>query len=1032
MTRGDDVAATSRAYNPAMPANSERKLLMLVDGHAMVFRAWFSIPERLSTSSGQDTRGAYGFLNTFLKVIRDRKPTHVAVAFDTPAPTFRDALFEEYKAQRPPVPEDLHAQVPMVKQILAALKVPVYEKDGYEADDVVGTISLICEEQGVEVLIVTGDADQLQLVSPTTKLLMYTGFADTRVYDVEGVKQKFGGLGPDKVPDIKAITGDPSDNIKGVPGLGEKTAVAVLAQMGSIEGVYERLDDVEKVAGLRGAKRARALLEQYREDALRGKKLTTIIRDAPLDFRLEDCRFWRYDRREVVETLLALEFRSIIAHVPEPALGAGWPVDGPAAISPLPSGEGQGAGTDGAPRQARDVQQPRQIPLSDATPSTPPASGATPLPVSDTGEQLAMTSEGAAPALPSTQAWRRDVDYRTVTTRGQLEELIREVNTPAGFAFDTETTSEDPMRAGLVGLSFAARPARSWYIPVGHTAPESPDAPLRSSAGAQRPLAPGQLLREEVLAALRPVFEDPAVPKTAHNANYDLTVLGEHGIEVRGLAFDSMIAAALVGRRAIGLKELALDMFHVEMTPITELIGTGRKQITMDRVPVEQASPYAAADADFAWRVQDRLRSEVDRENQGRVLFDIEMPLLPVIVRMERAGVLIDRSVLADMSEYLATEIAAKEKEAAESLGGRELNLNANQQLAAVLFDELGVPRTKRTKTGYTMDANALEGILELEDLDNRAYHLVKAILRYRELAKIKSTYVDALPGLINPRTGRVHTSFNQVGSATGRLSSTDPNVQNIPVRTELGRRVRKAFVADHERGWLLLGADYSQIELRILAHLSQEPHLLEAFRRGEDIHSATARAMYGVPEVEKVTPEQRRIAKILNFGVIYGLGAHGVAMQTDLTRQQGQQFIDMYFGKYPGVRDYIAKTKQEAHARGYAETIMGRRRRLPDLKSASQGHRAAAERVAINMPIQGTAADVIKIAMVNIDGEIRKRKMRSRMIIQVHDELIFEVAPGELDEVREMAVTMMPAAMQLSVPLTVETKLGKTWGDME
>ena len=1004
---------------------------MLVDGHAMVFRAWFSIPERLSTSSGTDTRGAYGFLNTFLKVIRDRKPTHVAVAFDTRAPTFRDELFKEYKAQRPPVPEDLHAQVPLVKQILSVFKVPIFEKDGFEADDVVGTIARLCEEQGVEVLIVTGDADQLQLVSPSTRLLMYTGFADTRVYDVDGVKQKYGGLGPDRVPDIKAITGDPSDNIKGVPGLGEKTAISVLTQLGTIENIYEHLDDVEKIPGLRGAKRARTLLEQFKEEALRGKKLTTIVRDAPVDFKLDDCQFWRYDRREVVETLLNLEFRSIIAHVPEPS------------ASPLPPGEGEGEGPPLAAGPALPAARPersegpRQIALTEVQPA-PPASTAPALTpgVTDSGEQLAMPAEPSSSAgpgsAPSTQDWRKDTDYRTVTTRAELDSLIALLKTPAGFAFDTETTGTDPMRAELVGLSFSTGATKGWYIPVGHTTPEPLDSPLRQAQGVHRPLAVGQIPREEVLAALRPVFGDASVPKTAHNANYDLTVLAEHGIEVKGMAFDSMIAAALVGRRAIGLKDLALEMLRVEMTPITELIGTGRKQITMDRVPVETAAPYASADADFAWRIQDRLRSEIDRDNQGRVLFDIEMPLLPVIVEMERAGILVDRSVLSEMSEQLTSDIAAIDREASGVLGGRELNLNANQQLAAVLFDELGVPRTRRTKTGYTMDANALEGLLEDENLDNRAYHLINAILKYREFAKIKSTYVDSLPDLIHPRTGRVHTSFNQVGSATGRLSSTDPNVQNIPVRTELGRRVRKAFVADHRNGWLLLAADYSQIELRILAHMSQEPHLLAAFKHGEDIHSATARAMYGVAEGEKVSPEQRRIAKVLNFGVIYGLGAHGVAMQTDLSRQQGQQFIDMYFGKYPGVRDYIERVKSDARGRGYVETLTGRRRRLPDLRSHSQQARAAAERMAINMPIQGTAADVIKIAMIQIAAELKRRALRSRMLIQVHDELIFEVAPGELDEMRALAIKMMPGAMSLTVPLNVETKSGPTWGDME
>ena len=924
-----------------------------MDGHAMVFRAWFSIPERLSTSTGKDTRGAYGFLNTFLKVIRDHTPTHVALTLDTRAPTFRDEMYPQYKAHRPPTDPELHEQIPMVKSIMEAFRVPVLEMDGYEADDIVGTLCARAENEGIETLIVTGDADQLQLVSPHVRLLMYSGFGDTRVYDVDAVKERYEGLGPEYVPDIKALEGDPSDNIPGVPGVGKKAAHAVLSNLGRLEQVYEQLEQVLDIKGLRGAKRVRNLLEEHRQTAFDGKVLTTIVRDVPVDFDFKNAVFWNYDRDEVVRALLDLEFRTITRNVPHP--------DAP-------------QGQDGVAQLTFD----------------------------------AAIDESEAHRAQKTAV---DTDYRTVTTLEQLNAMVAELSTPTGFAFDTETTGTDPMRSELVGLSFSNNTGKAWYVPVGHNEGEQIDV-------------------SEALAAVRPLFEDEAVPKSAHNANYDLMVLEEVGINAKGLDFDTMIAAALTGRRAIGLKQLALDFFQVEMTPITDLIGTGRKQITMAETQIEQASDYAAADADMTWRLREHLTPKVDEEQQQAVMNDIEMPLLPVIVRMQRNGILIDRSALAEMSEELGGELASIENHARnEVMAGREFNLASNRQLADILIGELGAPKTRRTKTGYSMDANALEGMLQKEDLDPRAYELVRDVLRFRELSKLKSTYVDALPLMVNPRTGRVHTSFNQVGSATGRLSSTDPNVQNIPVRTELGRRVRSAFVADYENGWTLLAADYSQIELRILAHMSEEPGLLAAFRAGEDIHDATARAMYGELEV---TAEQRRIAKILNFGVIYGLGAHGVAMQTDLSRAQGREFIDLYFGKYPGIRDYVDSMKEDARSKGYAQTLSGRRRWLPDLNSRQRFHRAAAERVAINMPIQGTAADIAKIAMINIDREMAERRLRSRMSIQVHDELIFEVAPGEMDEMTGLVTELMPAAMDLAVPLNVEVKSGDSWGHMD
>ncbi len=947
-----------------MPSKSKQKpLLLVMDGHSMVFRAWFAIPERLSTSSGQDTRGAYGWLTTFLRTLREQKPTHVVLTFDTSAPTFRDEMFEQYKAQRPPTDPELHEQIPMVENICAAFGIPVYKKDGFEADDLVGTITRVAEEEGADCLILTGDADQLQLVSDNTRLLMYSGFGDVRVYDREAVAERYDGLGPEYVAEIKALEGDPSDNIPGVPKVGPKAARTVLRKFGHLEDVYANIEGVAEIPKdeLRGAKSVQTRLEENRQVAFDGLKLTTIVRDVPIEFDLNDAEFATYDRSEVIEVLGSLEFRTVLRQIPDPSTDDPW---GPPA--------------DGA-----------QLGL-----------GAT---VSTNG-----ASSGDASATPSPAG--EEVDYRTVIDLDELKEMVKTLSTDRGFAFDTETTGTDPMRASLVGLSFSNEAALAWYVPVGH------------DEGEQIPF-------EKALSTLRPLFEDPKIPKTAHNANYDMMVLHEVGITPQGVDFDSMIAAALCGRRGIGLKQLSVDCFHIEMMPITDLIGTGRKQITMAEVPIERAAPYASADADIAWRLREFFEPQLEKHGANSVNNDIEIPLLPVIVSMQRNGFEVDTGMLAEMSEELGSELENIKQAASAVLGGRELNLNANQQVAAILIDEFGAPKTRRTKTGWSMDANALEGIMETPNLDDRVYELASAVVKYRELTKLKSTYVDALPLLVNPRTHRVHTSFNQVGSATGRLSSTDPNVQNIPVRTELGRRVRSAFTTDTDNGWMLLAADYSQIELRILAHLSKEPGLLEAFRQGEDIHNATAKAMYGD---EDVTPDQRRIAKILNFGVIYGLGPHGVARQTDLTRQQGQEFIDLYFGKYPGLREYIDGTKELARERGYSETINGRRRYLPEITSRNGMHRSAAERVAVNMPIQGTAADIVKIAMIDLDRAIAAESMKSRMLIQVHDELIFEAAPGELMELQAMVVELMPAAMELDVPLNVETKTGVRWGDME
>ena len=600
--------------------------------------------------------------------------------------------------------------------------------------------------------------------------------------------------------------------------------------------------------------------------------------------------------------------------------------------------------------------------------------------------------------------------YTVVTTDEELHDLVNRLGNADGFAYDTETNGTRAMQDEMVGMSFSNSDGEGYYVPIGHRSGE-------------------QIDRARALETVAPLFADAKVPKAAHNANFDMMVLNHAGIEVNNAKFDTMIAASLCGHNRYGLKDLALELYQAEMTPITDLIGTGRKQITMSEVDIELAGPYASADADFTYRLWRHFESELDGHNARGVFETIEMPLLPVIVEMQRTGMVVETDVLKKFSAALGEEIAQIKQVANNLVGGRDFNIASNRQIGNILIDEWGAPPTRKLKTGWSMNADALDRMRNRKGLDDRIYQLIDAVLRYRELAKLKSTYADALPKMVNPDTGRVHSTFNQAGSATGRLASNDPNVQNIPVRTSLGREIRNAFSTMHDTGWQLLAADYSQIELRILAHMSREPGLLESFRDGEDIHDATAQAMYGVHDV---TSEQRRIAKILNFGVIYGLGPQGVARQTDLSVQQGREFIDLYFGKYPGIRDFIEYQKQTAKMRGYAETLKGRRRYLPDLRSSNQGHRAAAERVAVNMPIQGTAADVIKIAMINIADELHRRGLESRMTAQVHDELIFEIAPGELEEITSLAHDMMPAAMDLQVPLLVETKTGVRWGELE
>ena len=909
--------------------HERENLLMIMDGHAMVHRSFRAIStERNLTHSatGEDTTGIYGFANVFLNALANHNPAYCAIAFDTSAPTFRHRQFEDYKAQRPPSPPELRPQFDRVKQLMAVFGVPVFELDGWEADDVIGTLTRQAEEAGIDSVILTGDRDTFQLISPHVRVDLASRIQDRRVYDEATLAERYSGLTAAQQPDFKALVGDSSDNIPGVPKVGEKRASSLLNDYGNLEGIYENLEAVKPPS-------VKSALGENRERAFENRRLMTIDRDAPVTLDLEQCRFWRYDRRDVVALLTELEFFSVVSRVPQPD------------------------GTD----------------LADA---------------GTAGEPETTT------------------DYTVVQTQEQLDSMITAIEERGNFTFDTETTSLDAMRAQLAGLSFAVAPGRAWYVPVGHR------------EGQQLPL-------ESVLAAVRPLFESPDIAKCAHNANYDMTVLANHGVRFANVDFDTMIAAHLLGRsyNQLGLKDLSLNELGHEMTAIKELIGSGRKQITFDQVDIPAAADYAAADSDITFRLRDVFEPQLERDELRGLMDDTEMELLPVLVTMQRHGIKMDSGVLHEMSADLYRQTEQIKHDIYQSVG-HEVNLDSPKQLSDLLFAELGLPRTRRTKTGYSTDANALEGLKGI-------HPVVDGILEYRQVSKLKSTYVDALPDMVNPATGRVHTSYNQTGSATGRISSSDPNLQNIPVRTELGRQVRRAFVAEGAPDWQLFSADYSQIELRVLAHLSQDPGLLEAFRRGEDIHSSTASLMFEVP-INEVDSEMRRVAKVLNFGVIYGLSPHGISQQTGFSREQGREFIDTYFAKYPGISEYLETVKAQARADQYVETVLGRRRYLADINSPNFNVRGGAERMAINMPIQGTAADIMKLAMVRVQRRLDAEEMQTKMLLQVHDELVFETPREELDSLRDLVFDEMPAAMDLDVTLKVDAKWGDNWGDME
>ncbi len=924
----------------------KRPQLVLIDGHSLAYRAFHALPATLATSRGELTNAVYGFTSMLLNALQELQPAYIAVAFDV-GKTFRHERFPEYKAHRAVMPDEMRYQLERINQLLEAFRIPIFTLEGYEADDVLGTLSAQAEKQGMPTLIVTGDTDAFQLIDPLVRV-MTSGrrFSDVVIYDEKAVLQRY-GLRPQQLIDYKALIGDKSDNIPGIPGIGEKTATQLLQKYGTLENIYEHLDEITNA-------RLRQALEEHREQAFLSKELARIRRDAPISLQLEACRFAGYDRERVLELFRELEFRSLVSRLPAP-------------VEAAPAG-------------------PTQLPIF---------------------PEEALPSAKFAAAVPPKPALGT---YRVVQEEEALQELAKRLEQAPAVAFDTETTSLRPMEADLVGISFSDKAGEGYYIPVGHARGQ-------------------QLSMETVRRHLHPVLANPQIPMVAHNAIYDLIILRRHGLEVRGPLFDTMIAEWLIdpASRNLGLKNLVWQRLGMEMTPITDLIGSGKHQDSMANVSVEQAGPYAAADADMLLRLKPLQEAELKEKNLWHLFTEVEMPLVAVLADMEMAGIKLDVGVLQELDRELAARMAELEEEIYRMVGYR-FNLQSSQQLSDALFVHLGLSAKglKKTTAGkYSTSADVLE---KLRD----AHPVVEKILEHRQIAKIKSTYIETLPALVNPQTGRVHTSFNQTGTVTGRLSSSDPNLQNIPIRTPIGRRVREAFVA--EDGWLLLSADYSQVELRILAHMTDDPQLVAAFQRGEDIHTFTASVIFRVPK-EEVTPEMRRIAKTTNFAIIYGVTAYGLAQQTGMSNEDAAAFIRAYFQQYPRVKEYVERCKEEAAKKGYVETLLGRRRYFPELQAGQKipaGLRAAAERMAINMPVQGTAADIIKIAMIRLHHTLKERGMRSRLLLQVHDELVLEVPAEETRDAAALVKDIMENAYPLKVPLKVDCQAGPNWGQME
>ena len=923
--------------------------LFLVDGYALIYRAFFAMISRpLTTARGENTSAAWGATNFLLRLHEKHRPAYLGWVHDVGV-SFREQAYPEYKATREKLDEqlqqDFERAVERIEEILDAFSVPVIGIEGFEADDVIGTLATAAAERGLQAVIVSGDKDFYQLIGPRI-VLLNPGRGGPAAVEEQWVDQANAserlGVPPERVVDYLALVGDSSDNVPGVKGIGEKTALELLGTYGDLDTILTRAPEVT-------GKRAREALLQHSELARLSRDLVTIRRDAPVSLDLDHLRVRPPDIPRLRELFTELEFRSLIPKL-DRLVGLGAPplAAGPAPVAPLAA--------------------------------VPPAAPATVL---------------------------DDV--------GRVAGVIAEIRRAPLVALDVETSSLDPMRAELIGLSLAGAPGRSWYLPFAHVAPDGElagDAPPRN-------LPP---LGSAPLAPLRELLADSAVPKAGHNIKYDWIVLRRAGVELAGVAYDTALASFVLdpGRRSHALDDLAREVLGTELRTYADVAGKGRTERPFATVPVAAAARYCCDDSETVLRLREAFAAELEDHKLRPLLEGIEVPLLAVLADMEWAGVLVDRELLADLSRRFATELSDLEREIHQA-AGVDFNINSTPQLRTVLFDKLQLPVLKKTKTGASTDYEVLEQLAAM------GHEVPRLLIEYRELSKLKSTYVDALPAYINPSTGRVHTSFNPVGASTGRLSSSDPNLQNIPVRTERGEAIRRAFVAPP--GAVLLTADYSQIELRLLAHLSGDPAFVAAFGQGGDIHRQTAAVIFGVPQ-EQVTAEMRARAKTINFATIYGQGPFALARQLGITQDEARAFIQEYFRRFAGVRAWLDRTVAEARERGYVETLFGRRRYVPELKDKNFNIRAFGERTATNSPLQGSAADLIKIAMIRIHAALRERRLATRMVLQVHDELVFEVPSAETETASTLVKRHMEEAAKLSVPLVVSVGIGSNWVD--
>ncbi len=898
---------------------SKKKRLFLIDGSALAYRSYFAfIRNPLINSKGVNTSAIFGFTNSLLKILKEEQPDYLAIVFDTAAPTFRHEIYKDYKSTRSKMPEDMATQLPYIYEVVEAMKLPILELEGFEADDLMGTLAKKAEKKGLETVLVTGDKDFLQLVDEDILVLNpRRAGEEMELLDEEKVKDKF-GVSPSQVTDVLALMGDTSDNVPGVPGIGEKTAVELVEKFKNLENLLENLAKVEK-------KKLKENIGFNADQARLSKRLVTIDINVPCELDLEKFKIKDYITPRVKEIFKELEFTSLLEQV-------------------------------------------------------------------------------------SVKELEETVKYRTVESWDELTDLISKLKEAGEFAIDTETSSISAVDTNLVGISISKAKQEAVYIPVGHTGLESKK----------------NLEIKKVLPSLKPILEDQKIKKIGQNAKFDVMVFKQSGIEVKGISFDPMIASYLLNPsiRQHNLDNLALKYLDHKMIPIEDLIGSGKKQKSFAEVPIDKATIYSCEDADFTYRLKEILYPKLKELELEKLFYEVEIPLIYVLAEMELAGVSIDLKILKEVSKYLEKEIDKYTKEIFE-MAGQKFNLNSPQQLAKVLFEDLKLKPIRRTtkKTHQSTDIQVLEELAKIHPLP-------KALLEYRQLAKLKSTYVDALPELINKKTGRIHTSFNQTVAATGRLSSSDPNLQNIPIRTEIGQKIRKGFVPGSKE-FLLVSADYSQIELRILAHFSEDLTMIESFLNDEDIHTRTASEVFGVSP-ENVTSEQRRQAKIANFSVIYGVSAYGLSQQTDMTVEEADMFIKIYFKRYPKVAEYIDNIIEKAKKDGYVTTMLGRRRYIPEINSENRQVREFAERIALNTPIQGTAADLIKIVMIKIYEEMQKENCRSKMILQVHDELVFEAYKKELDWLKKMLKDKMENSLKLKVPIKVEIGVGENWLDLE